>query len=177
MRMALTALRRFLTVGAAAALLAVVPLSATASAAPDATPRHQSQVTLTGAADGTPAGAVQWYQANMGSSGYEGYCEMAAENSYGTTGVWPSAIDHWYGAVDAGKAHSGDPNPPLGAFVYWDISAPYGHVGISDGAGGFYSSSIGGAIGHQSSVYYFSNYLGWSDPQVPHGLTTVANQH
>ncbi|WP_133850164.1 CHAP domain-containing protein [Labedaea rhizosphaerae] len=125
-----------------------------------------STVSPRSAGDGTAAGAIQWMQAHTGSSGWEGYCEMAVENAWGTTGVWPSAIDHWYGAVQYGKAHSGDPYPPAGAFVYWNISQ-YGHVGIADGYGGFYSSSIGGAIGHADSVYYFANYLGWSNPQVP----------
>ena len=40
-------------------------------------------------------------------------------------------------------------------------------VGIADGNGGFYSSGIDGAIGHQDGLSYFSDYLGWSDPQVP----------
>jgi hypothetical protein len=55
-----------------------------------------------------------------------------------------------------------------GAFVYWNTSQ-YGHVGIADGAGGFYSSSVDGAIGHGDSLDYFVNCLGWSDPQVPQG--------
>ena len=37
----------------------------------------------------------------------------------------------------------------------------------ADGNGGFYSSGIDGAIGHQDGLSYFSDYLGWSDPQVP----------
>lgn len=118
--------------------------------------------------DGTPSGAVQWFQAHIGSKSYEEWCEKAVENAYGTSGVWPSAMDHWNAAVSAGSAHQGDPHPPLGAFVYWNLDAPYGHVGIADGNGGFYSSSVNGAIGHQGSVYYFANYLGWSRPQVPH---------
>lgn len=90
----------------------------------------------------------------------------AVENAYGTTGVWPSAIAHWRGAINAGKAHPGDWNAPRGAFVYWNTSQ-YGHVGIFDGNGGFYSSSVGGAIGHRGNKNYFVNYLGWSKAQVP----------
>jgi len=40
-------------------------------------------------------------------------------------------------------------------------------VGISDGNGGFYSSSVGGAIGHGGNKNFFVNYLGWSNAQVP----------
>jgi len=116
--------------------------------------------------DGTAAGAVEWYKSKSGSTAYEGLCEKAAENAWGTTGVWPSAIAHWEGAIRAGKAHKGSTNAPKGAFVYWNTSQ-FGHVGIADGSGGFYSSSVGGAIGHGGSLSYFGNYLGWSDPQVP----------
>jgi hypothetical protein len=148
---------------AAAVSVALMP-TGVAVAAPAVAPA--SHVQPKSAGDGTAGGAIEWMQAHAGSSGWENYCEMAVENAWGTTGIWPSAIDHWNGAVQYGKAHSGDPNPPAGAFVYWNISQ-YGHVGIADGNGGFYSSSLGGAIGHADSVYYFANYLGWSDPQVP----------
>ena len=117
-------------------------------------------------ADGSVQGAVDWFKARQGNASYEWACEKAVENSYGTTGVWPSAMEHWNGAIQHGRAHPGDRNPPLGAFVYWDV-APYGHVGLSDGAGGFYSTNIHGAIGHLNSLNFAGNYLGWSDPQVP----------
>ncbi|TCO53769.1 CHAP domain-containing protein [Actinocrispum wychmicini] len=116
------------------------------------------------AADGTPSGAVQWYQSHMGSTGWQGYCEKAVENAYGTTGVWASANAHWFGAS---PKHTDGSRPPLGSFVYWNISA-YGHVGIADGSGGIYATSIGGRIGHASSVNYFNNYRGWTPAAVPH---------
>ncbi|MFC4078866.1 CHAP domain-containing protein [Amycolatopsis samaneae] len=119
-------------------------------------------LTVQGAADGTPAGAVQWYKNHLGSTAWQHYCEKAAENAYGTTGVWASANAHWNGASP--KHTSG--TPPLGAFVYWNISA-YGHVGIADGHGGIYATSIGGKIGHASSVNYFNNYRGWTPGAVP----------
>ena len=119
--------------------------------------------------DGTAQGAIEWYQARIGDTSYEGMCEMAAENAYGTTGVWPSAIAHWEGAKSVGKAHVGDTNPPFGAFVYWNTSV-YGHVGIADGNGGFYATSVNGAIGHSSDLFYYGNYLGWSPGQVPQSL-------
>jgi hypothetical protein len=150
----------------AAAALALSPAVGNATAvAPAAT---SSDVSILAAGDGTAAGAVQWYQNHNGSTAYQGYCEKAAENAYGTTGVWASANAHWNGAS---PKHAGDKNPPKGAFVYWNISA-YGHVGISDGAGGFWASSVNGKIGHvtkaQGGYNYFNNYRGWTPAAVPH---------
>ncbi|MDI2028361.1 CHAP domain-containing protein [Saccharopolyspora sp. TS4A08] len=156
-----------------ATALIIAPLAAApalASPAPAVQPAapQSAGVLPFSPADGTAQGAVEWFEANAGSTDYEGLCEMAAENAWGVTGVWPSAIDHWNGAVAAGKAHTDGSTPPAGAFVYWNISE-YGHVGIADGNGGFHSSSINGALGHADSTSYFTNYLGWSDPQVPAG--------
>ncbi|GAA0512912.1 hypothetical protein A8924_6200 [Saccharopolyspora erythraea NRRL 2338] len=169
-----TRIGRLALVGTAAAAVSVFPAVTTATPVADAAPAlvQQAPAALPAAADpadGTAEGAVEWFKSKQGDTSYEGLCEKAVENAWGTTGVWPSAIAHWQGAVDAGKAHEGDTNPPKGAFVYWNISQ-YGHVGIADGNGGFYSSGIDGAIGHQDSLSYFGDYLGWSDPQVPAGL-------
>ena len=158
----------------AVAALAVAPIaSATAAPAAPSTAISASdineaagtfstapEVSIQGAADGTPAGAIQWYKNHMGSTAWQGLCEKAVENAYGVTGVWASANAHWNGAPH----HSGA--APLGAFVYWNISA-YGHVGISDGNGGFYATSVGGKIGHATSVNYFNNYRGWTPAAVP----------
>ncbi|WP_435828576.1 CHAP domain-containing protein [Saccharopolyspora shandongensis] len=146
-----------------AAALVLAPL-----AAPSVIAEPASQAVQMSPADGTAQGAVEWFQKHQGDTSYQGLCEKAVENAWGTTGVWPSAIAHWQGAVRAGKAHTDGSTPPKGAFVYWNISQ-YGHVGIADGNGGIYASSIGGKIGHADSVSYFKNYLGWSDPQVPRG--------
>jgi hypothetical protein len=145
----------------AAAIATVTPATAATTAAPRTVASTNHVAPLT-AGDGTIAGAITWMQNHAGNTAYEGYCEKAVENAYGTTGVWPSAIAHW----NAGVHHTGT-TAPRGSFVYWNTSA-YGHVGIADGSGGFYSSSIGGKIGHASSVSYFPNYLGWTNAQVPH---------
>ena len=147
---------------AAATIATAVPASAATTAA---TPQSVAAVQQAGplsAGDGTIAGAIAWMQNHAGNTGYEGYCEKAVENAYGTTGVWASAIAHW----NAGVHHTGS-TAPKGAFVYWNTSQ-FGHVGIADGNGGFYSSSINGAIGHATSVSHFQNYLGWTNAQVPH---------
>lgn len=150
---------------AAATIATAVPATAATMSSTAAVPQSASVVDHAAplsAGDGTIAGAIAWMQNHAGNTGWEEYCEKAVENAYGTTGVWPSAIAHW----NAGVHHTGS-TAPKGAFVYWNTSV-YGHVGIADGNGGFYSSSIGGAIGHASSVSYFQNYLGWTNAQVPH---------
>lgn len=171
-------IRRLLVGAAVAAAVAGVavapaqasPLSAEITAA-DVNPAAgtfttvpESDLSTLGAGDGTPAGAVAWFKAKMGSTAYQGLCEKAVENAYGTTGVWASANAHWNGAS---PKHTDGSKPPKGAFVYWNISQ-WGHVGIADGNGGIYASSIGGKIGHASSVNYFNNYRGWTPAAVPH---------
>ncbi len=166
MKNSLSRLARSIAIVASAFALAGVSFATTAAAVPAVTPTAIEDITPAGAGDGTINGAIQWMQNHAGNSGWEGLCEKAVENAYGTTGVWASAIAHWQGAKNAGKAHPGDWNAPRGAFVYWNTSQ-FGHVGISDGNGGFYSSSVGGAIGHGGNKNYFVNYLGWSNAQVP----------
>lgn len=107
--------------------------------------------------------AIAWYSARNGSTAYQGYCEMAAENSYGKTGIYASAKANWNDAVNRGAAHRGDLNPPKGALVFWDLAAPYGHVGVARGDGYFWATSVGGKIG-LARLPYFSNYLGWAWP-------------
>ena len=152
-------MRNIFTKLAAAAAIGTASLVAV----PVANAADAPAASIQAAGDGTPAGAIQWYRNHLGSTAYQGLCEKAAENAYGTTGVWASANAHWNGASP--KHTTG--TPPAGSFVYWNISA-YGHVGIADGNGGFYASSVGGAIGHGSSVSYFSNYRGWTPAAVPH---------
>jgi hypothetical protein len=104
--------------------------------------------------------AVVWYQDHRGSSSYEGLCELAVERSFGTRGRFPTAAAHWAWQVNHGHAHRGDTDVPRGAVMFWDTSANH-HVAVSDGAGGEWSTSVNGAIGH-AKRRYFSNYLGWA---------------
>jgi hypothetical protein len=135
----------------AAALGTTVAVSAPASAAP-AAPQVRTVV-----AARTAAQAINWYSSRAGSTAYEGYCEKAARLAWARTTHHPSAIDHWRSS-DGARHTTG--TPPKGAFVFWNISA-YGHVGVADGNGGFWSTDISGHIGHATSVHHFSNYLGW----------------
>lgn len=157
-------MRRFrLHLMAGSLLLGVASLSFATGPAVAATAHHSVVAApATSPGDGTPAGAVEWMRDNLGYSGLEGSCERAVELAYGTSGIWPSAIAHWQGAPEHTSGTA-----PAGSFVYWNISQ-WGHVGIADGSGGFYSTSVNGAIGHESNVDYFSNYLGWTPGARPY---------
>ncbi|GLY76941.1 hypothetical protein Airi01_052080 [Actinoallomurus iriomotensis] len=109
------------------------------------------------AAKRTAAQAIQWYSSRKGSTAYEGYCEKAARLSWARATHHPTAIDHWRSS-DGARHTTG--TPPKGAFVFWNISSA-GHVGIADGTGGFWATSVKGKIGHATSVHYYSHYLGW----------------
>ncbi|GHF54072.1 hypothetical protein FHX82_007201 [Amycolatopsis bartoniae] len=104
----------------------------------------------------TVEGAITWYKSRNGSTAYEGYCEKAARLAWDRTTHHASAIEHWQSS-DGARHTTG--TPPRGAFVFWNISA-YGHVGIADGNGGVWATSVNGAIGHVKQGY-FANYLGW----------------
>jgi uncharacterized protein YraI len=107
--------------------------------------------------------AISWYAARSGSTAYQGLCEKAAENSFGKDLIWGSAKEDWNDAVARGVAHAGDLNPPKGALVFWDLAAPYGHVGVARGDGYFWATSVNGAIG-LAKLPYYTNYLGWAWP-------------
>lgn len=108
------------------------------------------------AAARTASQAIAWYSSRNGSTAYQGYCEKAARLSWNRTTHHASAIEHWRSS-DGARHTTG--TPPRGAFVFWNISA-YGHVGIADGSGGVWATSVNGAIGHARQSY-FGSYLGW----------------
>jgi hypothetical protein len=104
----------------------------------------------------TVEGAIGWFRAREGSTEQDGYCERAVRLAWNRATHHASAIDHW-NSGDGARHTSG--NPPRGAFVFWNISS-FGHVGLSDGNGGVWATSVNGRIGHVNRGY-FANYLGW----------------
>ena len=100
--------------------------------------------------------AIAWFSSRNGSTAYQGYCEKAVRLAWDRVTHHASAIEHWRSS-DGARHTTG--TPPRGAFVFWNISA-YGHVGIADGSGGVWATSVNGAIGHARQGY-FANYLGW----------------
>src|SRR6185436_841493 len=88
--------------------------------------------------------AINWYAARNGPAAYQGYCAKAAQNSHNKHLISGSAKNDRNDAVARGVAHKGDLNPPKGALVFWDLAAPYGHVGVARGDGYFWATSVNG---------------------------------
>lgn len=97
-----------------------------------------------------------------------GMCDNFVANMYGfANSGYDSATVHW-ASLPANDKHPGDTNAPAGALMFW--GGGYGHVAISDGKGGIYSTDIpsAGVVGHVSASYvsrvWGKPYLGWSVP-------------
>ncbi|AXB45481.1 hypothetical protein [Amycolatopsis albispora] len=104
----------------------------------------------------TVNGAISWFRNRNGSTAYQGYCERAVRLAWNRRTHHASAIAHWRSSDGARHTRG---TPPRGAFVFWNISQ-YGHVGLADGNGGVWATSVNGRIGHAKQSY-FANYLGW----------------
>ncbi len=104
--------------------------------------------------------ALAWYRNRKGATAWEGWCLRAAANSYGRAHAgYRTAYALWNNRVRLGKAHR-NRRPPRGALVFWRTSKN-GHVGVADGRGGFWSTSVRRRIGF-ATLPYFRNYLGWA---------------
>lgn len=108
--------------------------------------------------------AINWFQARFGDTSFHMKCETAVENAYGTAGRHTSALQNWRTAVSQGRAHPGDLNAPRGALVFWDITEPWGHVGISRGDGTFVATDVSGSAIGAAQLPHYSHYLGWANP-------------
>lgn len=98
-----------------------------------------------------------------------GMCDNFVANMYGySSSGYNTALDHW-NAIPGASQHPGDMNAPAGALMFWGGNAD-GHVAISDGNGGIYSTDISGqgTVSHVPSSEISSKwglqYLGWSPP-------------
>jgi hypothetical protein len=102
--------------------------------------------------------AIQWLYNHMGSTAYEEECELAVENSFGTSGQYATAYADWQHRAQ----HPGSSAAPRGTLVFYQTSAS-GHVAISLGNGTVLSTSAsGGKIGISPITGWFSPLLGWA---------------
>lgn len=97
-----------------------------------------------------------------------GMCDNFVANMYGfKNSGYQSAAAQW-AQMPANDKHPGDTSPPAGALVFW--GGGYGHVAISDGQGGIYSTDAPtpGVVSHVSADFpsrvWGKPYLGWSTP-------------
>ena len=93
----------------------------------------------------------------MGATAWEDYCELAVENSFGTSARYADALENWNSGTEV--RHRDWRKAPRGALVFWRTSA-HGHVAISLGDGTVLSTSAGDRIG-RVKVTWFKNPLGW----------------
>ena len=102
--------------------------------------------------------AIQWFYNHMGSAAYEGQCELAVENSFGTSNQYATAYSDWQHRAQ----HPNSTAAPRGTLVFYKTSAS-GHVTISLGNGTVISTSAAGhKIGISSITGWFSPLLGWA---------------
>lgn len=104
--------------------------------------------------------AMAWASAESGATGYNGYCELFVEQSYGTSGRYSSALAAFNSLQNAGQMHY-DTNPPGGALVFFRNSGDggNGHVEISRGNGTFVST---GPTVQIVNFGYGGTFTGWS---------------
>ena len=100
--------------------------------------------------------AIQWFYDHRGATNYEGRCESAVENAFGTSGRYATAIANW----NARAKQYPYTAAPRGALVFYNTSAA-GHVAVSLGNGTVISTSAGGRIGIVG-IGYFQRPLGWA---------------
>lgn len=102
--------------------------------------------------------SIQWFYNHKGSAAYEGDCEKAVENSFGTSGQYATAYIDWQHR----SQHPNSTAAPRGTLVFYKTSAS-GHVVVSLGNGTVISSSAsGGVIGVSPITGWFSPLLGWA---------------
>src|SRR5689334_17845823 len=102
--------------------------------------------------------AIQWFYNHMGSTAYEGNCEKAVENSFGTNLQYLTAYQDWQHRAQ----HPNSAAAPRGTLVFYMTSAS-GHVTISLGNGTVISTSAAGhKIGISPITGFFNPLLGWA---------------
>ncbi len=87
--------------------------------------------------------AIDWAKSQLGSTSWNGLCELMAEQAFGTRGRYGSALANANAKIAARQMHSGDTNVPAGALAFFGaatVNGGYGHVMISIGNGQFISN-------------------------------------
>jgi hypothetical protein len=100
--------------------------------------------------------AIDRFESRIGTTRYEGYCERAVENAFGTQGHYGSARQDWRSQ----DQHADWRHAPRGAMVFYDTSAN-AHVALSLGDGRVVSSSAHGRVG-VVPIDHFRRPLGWA---------------
>jgi hypothetical protein len=104
--------------------------------------------------------SAAWASAQVGNTGYNGWCELFVERSYGTSGRYGSALADFYAQRSAGQIHY-DTNPPVGALVFYrnPFDGGNGHVEISRGNGSYVTTGSSVQI---VGFGWGGSFMGWS---------------
>ena len=102
--------------------------------------------------------AIAWFRAHLGTTAWEGYCELAVEQSFGTRHRYANARSNWESG--RGRQHRDWRRAPRGALVFWSTSAD-AHVAISLGDGTVLTTSGHGARIGRVPMTWFGRPLGW----------------
>jgi hypothetical protein len=116
--------------------------------------------------------AVAWALSQVGTGwDYHNQCLRFVDDAYDVShSRMGTAVSQYYRALDAGYAHPGNRNPPVGAQVFWQTSNPARHIAIYAGGGMVISTdAANGAIGFvpMSTLDRWGPYLGWATPYYP----------
>lgn len=108
--------------------------------------------------------AADWAKAQIGATGWNGWCELFDEQAFNTRGRYPTAIADFNAVKGQGRIHGRDPNVPVGALAFFNASwqnGYFGHVMISIGSGQFVST---GPRVYVTGINEgaFGPYLGWA---------------
>ncbi len=143
------------------AMFATYPYAGAAGCAPPPPP----------AANSREQRAIDWAKSQLGTTSWNGLCELMVEQAYGTRGRYGSALANANAKIAAGQMHTGDTNVPAGALAFFGaatVNGGYGHVMISIGNGQFISNGYswngrvyGARITTISSVGA-GPYIGWA---------------
>lgn len=120
----------------------------------------------------SPREAVAWAMQYVGNGAYYNHlCLKFVDDAYAATGSRSGrAIDQWYKAKAAGKAHPGDRNPPIGAQVFWWSGNDAKHVALYAGGGMIISTGADyDRVGMVPWSYFdgYGPYLGWAEAYYP----------
>lgn len=107
-------------------------------------------------------------KASQTTSWAVGMCDNFVANMFGySASGYYTALSHWNSIPDADK-HPGDPNAPAGALMFW--GGGQGHVAISNGQGGIYTTdmpsrgNVSLEPAQSPTTQWGKPYLGWSVP-------------
>jgi hypothetical protein len=117
----------------------------------------------------SPRQAVRYLRslAKAEVGGFYNQCLRLADDAYMPKGPRVAdAMTQWRRAKEAGLHHSKDPDPPIGAHMFWDPGHVSGHVATYVGRGKAATNMPDGTVGivRWKDMKEWGPYLGWAPP-------------